>query len=140
MIRHILLAVDGSSTGEKATRYAASLARTYQARIVVLHAYTPTPVLQENGLPQLPFYETQEQAADLVQQVSQQLHSFGVEEVVTETTAGPAAYVILGAVETYAADLLVMGARGEGTWSGTALGSVSMAVLLRSPCPVLVVR
>ncbi|MER3458879.1 MAG: universal stress protein, partial [Chloroflexota bacterium] len=37
-------------------------------------------------------------------------------------------------------DLIVVGARGLGTWRGLILGSVSMAVTQRAECPVLVVK
>jgi nucleotide-binding universal stress UspA family protein len=37
-------------------------------------------------------------------------------------------------------DLIVIGARGLGTWPGLLLGSVSMAVTQRAQCPVLVVK
>jgi nucleotide-binding universal stress UspA family protein len=38
------------------------------------------------------------------------------------------------------ADLLVVGARGRGGWTGLLLGSVSLRGITLSPCPVAVVR
>jgi nucleotide-binding universal stress UspA family protein len=63
-------------------------------------------------------------------------------EIKREILVGELSSVGKGTLPVLAAvgGMLVMGARGQGTWSGTALGSVSMAVVLRSPCPVLVVR
>jgi nucleotide-binding universal stress UspA family protein len=38
-----------------------------------------------------------------------------------------------------ARDLLVVGTRGRGEFAGLVLGSVSHAVSLRAPCPVVIV-
>ncbi len=38
------------------------------------------------------------------------------------------------------ADLLMVGSHGHGTFTGMLLGSVSHALLHRSPCPLVVVR
>lgn len=48
--------------------------------------------------------------------------------------------MILNVAEARKPDLLVVGARGLGTWQGIFLGSVSMAVTQRAECPVLVVK
>ncbi|MFW5418792.1 universal stress protein [Nocardiopsis sp. CNT-189] len=58
-----------------------------------------------------------------------------VEEAVE---AGHAAEVLCARAED--ADLLVVGTRGRGGFTGLLLGSVSQAVLSHSPCPVVAVR
>jgi nucleotide-binding universal stress UspA family protein len=58
----------------------------------------------------------------------------------TEILERPAVNAILSVVEARKPDLLVMGARGLGTWQGIILGSVSMAITQRAECPVLVVK
>jgi len=66
--------------------------------------------------------------------------TMGVPDVTTDTAEGPATSVILNVAEACKPDLLVVGARGLGTWQGIFLGSVSMAVTQRAECPVLVVK
>jgi nucleotide-binding universal stress UspA family protein len=64
----------------------------------------------------------------------------GVATVVKDVLEGPATDAILRAAEARKPDLIVIGARGLGTWQGLLLGSVSMAVTQRAECPVLVVK
>ena len=54
------------------------------------------------------------------------------------THEGPAAKVLLEASE--GADLLVVGSRGLGGFSGLLLGSVSQQCSLHAHCPVVIVR
>jgi nucleotide-binding universal stress UspA family protein len=51
---------------------------------------------------------------------------------------GHPAGVLLGSVG--AADMLVVGSRGHGGFTGMLLGSVSQHVVAHAPCPVVVVR
>ncbi len=51
---------------------------------------------------------------------------------------GNAVQVLLDAAR--GADLLVVGSRGHGGFSGALLGSVSQNVVHHSPCPVVVIR
>ncbi len=52
----------------------------------------------------------------------------------------PAAAAILGEARRFAADAIVMGWRGHGTFKRLLAGSVSREVVARALCPVLVVR
>ena len=51
---------------------------------------------------------------------------------------GHPAGVLLAQVE--GADMLVVGSRGHGGFTGMLLGSVSQHVVAHAPCPVVVVR
>jgi nucleotide-binding universal stress UspA family protein len=138
MIQTILLATDGSMSAERALQYAASLARNYRTRMIVVHAFLPGSG-QGNQTPNS-IYETRDQAIALVRQAANRLKELGISEVETVVVPGPAVNVIIGAVETHHPDILVVGARGQSLWPGTQMGSISMAVTQRVECPVLVVR
>lgn len=140
MIQTILLATDGSGCAERAANFAASLGKSYHARVIVVHAYTPLPGEQDPPGSRRALYETRDQARSLVGATARRLQDMGVSQVETEVMEGPAANVVLGVAETYTPDILVLGARGTSTWQGNLLGSVSMAVTQRAECPVLVVK
>jgi len=58
--------------------------------------------------------------------------------LIGKVVEGGPADVLLGEAEE--ADLLVLGGRGLGGWSGLLLGSVSQQCARHAPCPVAVVR
>lgn len=140
MIQSILYATDGSAPAERAGDFVASLAVRYGARVIVLHAYTPVPGYLGEPNYSRTLYKTLEEAEALVADVTRRLRELGVAEVETEVVEGPAADAILNVAEVRKPDLIVVGARGLGTWRGLILGSVSMAVTQRAECPVLVVK
>ena len=140
MINSILLATDGSAPSERAAEFTASLARHYHSKVFVLHAYTPVPGNHEQQKYSRSIYETPEQAYSLVVQVAERLNDMGATQVETDVMEGPAANVIIGVAESCSPDLIVIGARGNSTWQGMLLGSVSMVVTQRAECPVLVVK
>lgn len=140
MIQNILLATDGSVPAERAADFAASLATCYGAKVTVVYAFPAVPaVLGEPNYSQA-LSKTLREAESLVAEVALRLQERGVTDVDTDVLEGPAAQVILTVAETRRPDLLVMGARGLGTWQGLILGSVSRVVVQQAECPVLVVK
>lgn len=140
MIENILLATDGSRPAKQAAEFAASLALRFRAKITVLHAYMPVPEILGEPNYSRAFYETFEEVNALVEDTAGRLHDMGVAEVETEVIEGPAVNAILGVAETRKPDIIVMGARGLSTWQGLLMGSVSLSVIQRAECPVLVVK
>ncbi|GIV84533.1 MAG: universal stress protein [Candidatus Roseilinea sp.] len=140
MIKHILLATDGSAAAERAAEMAASLAKRYDAKLTVVHAYAPVPMFLGEPNYSQAVERALEEGRKLVEGVANRLRELGVKEVVPELIEGAATDVILGLIETRRPDLVVVGSRGLGTWQGAFLGSVSMAVTQRADCPVLVVK
>jgi nucleotide-binding universal stress UspA family protein len=140
MFQTILLATDGSAAAERATDLAASLAGRYGAQVVVVHAVAaPADTLGEPNYSRA-VGEALGKARALVDGVARRLHELGVTEVDTDVIEGAPAEVLLALIAGRAPDMLVIGARGMSPWKGLVLGSVSLAVTQRAPCPVLVVK
>ncbi len=140
MIRTILFATDGSNCSERALYYTASLARCYQTRVILVNAYLPAPEPEPADRSAGSQPGPREEAERLMEETASRLKELGVAEVESVVIAGPAVNVITGAAESYQPDMLVIGARGQSLWTGNQLGSVSMAVVQRVDCPVLVVK
>jgi nucleotide-binding universal stress UspA family protein len=140
MIKHILLATDGSTAAERAADFAASLALRFGAELTLLYAEGPPPRRSEATGAAIVAPQAPESAQVFLSRLVGRLHELGIAGVDTEVVEGPAVNVIIGVAETHRPDVLVLGARGWGTWQGPGLGSVSMAVLQRAECPVMVVK
>jgi nucleotide-binding universal stress UspA family protein len=78
--------------------------------------------------------EAEQQLDDTLTGVASSLAGIRSERSVIE---GPAASVLLEAAQD--ADLLVVGTRGHGGFTGLLLGSVSQQCAAHSPCPVAIV-
>ncbi|HCF50881.1 MAG TPA: universal stress protein, partial [Syntrophomonas sp.] len=61
-------------------------------------------------------------------------------EINTTTVWGTPERIIINEITARGYDLVVMGSRGLGTFSGLLLGSVSDRVLRQASCPVLIVK
>jgi nucleotide-binding universal stress UspA family protein len=141
MFRHILYATDGSSMAERAGDFAASLAIRFHARVTVLYALADFP--QAPGAASIEREDSnasEEDAESMTERVVARLMQLGVTEVDSKIVPGQPTSVILGVAESIQPDVLIIGARGSGTWQGALLGSVAAAVVLRAEIPVLVVK
>jgi nucleotide-binding universal stress UspA family protein len=140
MIQSILLATDGSTHADRAADVAAALALRFGAGLTVLHAYGPPLRHSEPAGAPASSDQVAEGAQTLVASLASRLRGLGIATLDTKVVEGPAVNVIVGVAESCHPDMLIIGARGWSTWQGQGLGSVSMAVLLRAECPVLVVK
>ena len=133
----ILAGVDGSGPSRLALEWAVAEARLRHGLVRVVTAWEFPPVtVGMEGLIHDP--KVFPQAARRVQKETlHRVDSAGV-TVTGDVVQGHPAAVLLRAAED--ADLLVVGSRGLGGFTGMLLGSVSTQVLHHSPCPVLVVR
>jgi nucleotide-binding universal stress UspA family protein len=140
----VLLAVDGSPAARGAVAFACAEAALRGAELLALHAYTPRtehPYVAPADPPFVTYDENRprEEAEHVVAQALAG-HRERYPHVVVRhrTVRGRVRATLLEASSE--AQLVVVGARGHGGFTGLLLGSVSQAVLHHAHCPVAVVR
>lgn len=137
----IVVGVDGSKTSAKAVEFAFDQAEEHNAKVVAVYAWTSPYSTYRSGEGDLLFNQSQiEEASRLL--VSESLAGAATEHPDVEhevrLITGQAARALLIAAES--ADLVVVGSRGRGGFTGLLLGSVSQSVLHHAHCPVAIVR
>ncbi|MEZ5286460.1 MAG: universal stress protein [Vicinamibacterales bacterium] len=140
-IRRILCPVDFSDASTTAVDRAAPLARLWNARLTVLHAYAsvarpPTLPVPDAGGALPPDADTIDRLAD--QAASVVAADAGIRVEVSVVPGEPVG-AILELARTLPADLIAMGTHGAGGFRHLILGSVTEKVLRQAPCPVLTV-
>lgn len=155
-IKKILYPTDLSKNARHAFSYAASIANHYGAGVTILHVLEePSPVAlgmvtdivgkdrweemrkeKQNSVLQT----IKSRLKDFCEEVSEEMPAcpFIVDDILVRI--GHPVDVILEERKKNDCDLVVMGSRGRGIFSGTVLGSTSKRVLRRCDRPVLVVR
>jgi len=137
----VLVGHDGSDCAQQALRWAAGLAARADLDLHVVRAWgmttAPRPASWEPGfVPPLTDFE-QAVLAELDGCVTAADLAPGV-RVHTHVLHRPPAKGLIESAK--GADLLVVGARGRGGFSGLLLGSVSDQCVHHAPCPVTVIR
>jgi nucleotide-binding universal stress UspA family protein len=137
--RSILVPLDGSPHAASALDRAIEIAETSGARLTLLHVIEPPHLPPVGG-----FYvvgllsaESEEEAEALLDRAAARVPE-GI-RIATIVRHGDAAEEILCRVVAACHDVVVMGSRGHGALRSLLHGSVSRAVLHRSPVPVIVV-
>jgi nucleotide-binding universal stress UspA family protein len=146
IMKHIVVAVDGSGPSLRAVDMAADIAAKFSARLTLLtaahsvddrgieayakaeHINDPTEVLQI------------ESARNALLELRDRATAKGARVVETEASLGDAAEQILSYARSGKVDMIVMGNRGHGQLAGLLLGSVTQKVVGLAPCSVLVVH
>jgi nucleotide-binding universal stress UspA family protein len=137
----ILVGHDGSSCAQEALDWAARLAVRADMDLHVVRAWSmmtaPRPATWSAGyVPPLKDYENA-----VLAELERHVAASGLDPAVRVTChvvhAAPAPGMMAAAA---GADLLVVGARGRGGFTGLLLGSVSDQLVHHAPCPVTVVR
>ena len=139
----IVVGVDGSDPSRTALQWALEEAKLRSAKLVAVHAWSYYPSLPVDSLdPMLitpDFNDALGRDADafVVREVERARGDAGDVEIEARALEGPAATVLVEVARD--ADLLVLGTRGHGGFSGLLLGSVSQQVSHHAPCPLVLV-
>jgi len=137
----IVVGIDGSDQSKEALRWALDEARLRGASLEVVYAWT-MPVYVGYGVAPAAAVDPAE-----LQQAAQERVDGAVHDVVGDKSdvqierkavEGLAAATLVD--EADGADLLVVGSRGHGGFTGLLLGSVSQQCSHHAPCPVVIVR
>ena len=143
MIKHILVAIDGSDSSRKAARFAHDLAQQTNARISLLFVLEPPRMIALgfldseliSGSQRSP--EELEAVRRLLDEVAADLPKAQVDKVVE---IGRPADTIVAQADALGADHIVIGARGLNPGGKWLLGSVSDRVVQHAGRPVTVVH
>jgi nucleotide-binding universal stress UspA family protein len=136
--RPVLVGVDGSPASLVALRWAAGEAKLRGVPLRVVHAWT-IPVGMLSGYYAIPIDAVKEAAQNVLDEAAEAaVEPSGGVPVLRELANGNASAALLTmAAET---QLLVVGARGHGGFTGLALGSTSHQCVVHAPCPTAVIR
>jgi nucleotide-binding universal stress UspA family protein len=134
----IVVGVDGSPSSAQALQWAVGQARLTGAEVHAVIAWLP-PTVYAWG-PALPDEVdwADDCATALDQTIKETLDGADADTIHRHVVRGHPAQALLD--EAADADLLVVGCRGHGGFTGMLLGSVSQHVIAHAPCPVLVVH
>jgi nucleotide-binding universal stress UspA family protein len=138
MFRNILVAVDGSSHGERALSEAVDLATAGNGRLELISVAVPPTIWPSPYVVVVPESDLTDAAQKIVDDAAAKVpDNIPVSRVVR---VGRPADEIVAVADQEHHDLIVMGARGRGAATSLLLGSVSHAVLNQSPAAVLIVH
>lgn len=137
--RKILVPVDFSPHSDKAVELAVELARTFGARLDLVHAYDlPIGVEYDYSLPPELLPAIREAAIRKLDEAVAKIQGEGL-ELGAEVTEGHPSEVILEAAGRLGSDLIVMGTHGRSGLQHMVLGSVAERTLQHASCAVLTV-
>jgi nucleotide-binding universal stress UspA family protein len=138
--KKILLAVDGSEHSQRAAAAAADLATGKDAEILLLTCYNTGVVEDEQPfLDAGQFSKLAAEAKQVLKPYEDMLRARGI-VFTPQVQSGIPESAITQVAKEEQCDLIVMGSRGLGKVMGLLLGSVTMTVVQKAPCSVLVVR
>jgi nucleotide-binding universal stress UspA family protein len=153
-IKNILYATDMGAGSTHVFRYALSLAKTYQAKVAILHVVEPLGSFAQSLVElhishQSSEKQHAEQRQQLMKNLRNRLHDFcGKEACVAEenlidgvyVVEGQAAQTIIDQAEQLGADMIVMGTHHHSVVGEALLGTTAHKVLHRCALPTLLVR
>ncbi len=142
-INKILVPIDFSASSQEAMRFAAELAKRFDASVTVMHVYqVPGYVLPEGFLVAGPQTVTEltNSMQSALDTARRDLVAMGLAKVDSVLAQGTSHSEILRTAEAGGYDLIVMGTHGRTGLSHALLGSVAERVVRKATCPVLTIH
>jgi universal stress protein A len=138
-MKTILVPVDFSDATNPVLEAASSLASALKARIVLVHVFQLAAIPNEFS-PLLEDYAAAEEneASEQLARLRSGLRNDGL-TAEANLLFGPTAASIRTEAQRIEADYIVIGSHGHGALYGALLGSTSIQLLKKAPCPVLVI-
>jgi nucleotide-binding universal stress UspA family protein len=141
--KQVVVGVDGSEDSRRALQWASEEASEHGAELVVVSSRTQPlllPTLQHSGVTSEtdPTRVAENTKAMLEKTLSEVLGDSPSVSVKSSVVEGSPAKILIDL--SGSADLLVVGSRGVGGFTGLLLGSVSQHVAAHAQCTVAVVR
>ena len=139
MTKKIVVGVDGSPGSRRALEWAVREAARRDAELVVLHAWhfpsaAYVPYVPASSITVGVMEEAGEKLLAEMEAAMEIPPTLRIRHLVVEGSAAPKLVH-----EAADADLLVVGSRGRGGFSGLLLGSVSQQCAHHAPCPVVII-
>lgn len=142
-ISTVLVAVDFSDSSDNAFQMALSMAKSFSARLLVLHVINEPVDLRGFYVPHISFEKLEEEIEEGAKKMMesfcrQNIHNF--ENFETLIVPGLPYEQIIGQAEEKSADLIVLGTHGRTGLDHVLFGSTAEKVVRKSSVPVLTVR
>jgi len=143
-IERILCPLDFSEFSTKAYEYAQSLARHYEAKLILAHIVQPVfsayPSYVYPDMVNDIYHDLRVHAEEQLKEFARSRARDDVQAVNVVRESGVVTESILAMAEAEGVDLIVMGTHGRHGFDHLLLGSVTEKVLRKARCPVLAVR
>jgi nucleotide-binding universal stress UspA family protein len=144
-LENVVVATDFGEAAETALTYGRALARTFNARLHVIHVvenvFMRTAAADVGAVDLGTLQRDLEDAARL--QLERAVGNDDRVELRAQTavvTSSSASLGIIAYAKEHKADVIVMGTHGRGALAHLLMGSVAERVVRTAPCPVLTVR
>jgi nucleotide-binding universal stress UspA family protein len=142
-IRTILFATDFSESSDYAFQYADSLARQYEARLILVHVINEPVDLRGFYVPHISFDKLEEEIEEGARKMMDKFCRANLRDFENYETCIlpgiPYDEIIKKGVEA-GADLIVMGTHGRTGLDHMLFGSTAEKIVRKSPIPVLTIR
>ena len=144
--QHLLVAVDGSPTSDRAVTEATNLAKASGGRIRLLNGMDPVAHISGFERPEVYSQEVlprlRQAGEALLRQARERVAQNGVpvDTVLIENLDARVSQLVVEHARAWGADLIVLGTHGRRGLAGMLLGSDAEQIARTAPVPVLLVR